>query len=209
MTISPRDALTLLDWKRQIFALYAQVRDAEEPSVAWETWRASRDELYRSHPQSPIPAADRSDYAGPYFDYHPTFRVRATVRESEPESFEIPTSGTEPMRFTRIGTAGFALEGSEHSLDIFWLDAYAGGIFVPFRDATSGETTYGAGRYLLDTVKGSDLGNEGDELVFDFNFSYNPSCAYDPRWVCPLAPPANRLDIAIEAGEKAPAPKHD
>jgi uncharacterized protein (DUF1684 family) len=73
---------------------------------------------------------------------------------------------------------------------------------VPLRDATAGTTTYGAGRYLLDTVKGADLGMEGDRLVLDFNFAYNPSCAYDPRWVCPLAPPPNRLDVAIEAGER-------
>ena len=209
MSISPTDALALLDWKRRIFALYAEVRENGNAPDAWATWRATRDELYRTHPQSPIPEDERADYAGPYFDYEPGFRVTASVRDSDPESFEIPTSGTDPMRFTRIGTAEFTLEGSTQSLDVFWLDAYAGGLFVPFRDTTSGQTTYGAGRYLLDTVKGSDLGSEGDSLVFDFNFAYNPSCAYDPRWVCPLAPPSNRLGIAIEAGEKAPAPKRD
>ena len=209
MTISPHDALALLDWKRRIFSLYAEIREMTDTRAAWTTWRETRDQIFRSHPQSPVPESERSDYAGPYFDYDPRFRVTATVRDAEPESFEIPTSGTEPMRFTRIGTAEFTLEGSARSLDVFWLDAYAGGLFVPFRDTTSGQTTYGAGRYLLDTVKGSDLGNEGDDLVFDFNFAYNPSCAYDPRWVCPLAPPSNRLDIAIEAGEKAPAPKRD
>lgn len=209
MTISPTDALALLEWKRRIFALYGEVRETEDARDAWTRWRDVRDELYRSHPQSPIPNTEREGYRGPYFDYDPRFRVAATIHDAEPESFEIPTSGTEPMRFTRIGTAGFTVDGDRHSLDVFWLDAYAGGLFVPFRDATSGQTTYGAGRYLLDTVKGSDLGSDGDGLVFDFNFSYNPSCAYDPRWVCPLAPPSNRLDIAIEAGEKAPAPKRD
>ncbi len=89
---------------------------------------------------------------------------------------------------------------------MYWLDAYAGGLFVPFRDATSGHETYGAGRYLLDTVKGADLGTDDGRLVLDFNFAYNPSCAYDPRWVCPLAPEPNRLDIAIGAGESSPAP---
>jgi uncharacterized protein (DUF1684 family) len=77
-------------------------------------------------------------------------------------------------------------------------------MFLSFADATSGRETYGACRYLLDTVKGADLGERGGELVIDFNFSYNPSCAYDPRWVCPLAPPGNRLAVPVRAGERAP-----
>ena len=82
------------------------------------------------------------------------------------------------------------------------LDGYGGGVFLSFADATSGTETYGACRYLLDTVKGSDLGEHGGRLVLDFNFAYNPSCAYDPRWVCPLAPPGNRLAIPVRAGER-------
>ena len=96
----------------------------------------------------------------------------------------------------------FALGGAEHELDLFWLEGYGGGLYLPFADATSGTETYGAGRYLLDTVKGADLGMEGDRLVLDFNLAYNPSCAYDPRWLCPLAPPANRLAVAVRAGER-------
>jgi uncharacterized protein (DUF1684 family) len=87
-------------------------------------------------------------------------------------------------------------------LDLYWLEGYGGGLFVPFADATSGDETFGAGRYLLDTVKGADLGTEHGRLVLDFNFSYQPSCAYDSRWACPLAPPANRLDMRVEAGER-------
>ncbi len=87
-------------------------------------------------------------------------------------------------------------------MDLYWLEGYAGGLFVPFADATSGATTYGAGRYLLDTVKGADLGTRDGRLVLDFNFAYNPSCSYDPRWSCPLAPPGNRLTVAITAGER-------
>ena len=77
-------------------------------------------------------------------------------------------------------------------------------MFVPFRDGTSGAETYGGGRYVLDTVKGADLGMDGERLVLDFNFAYNPSCSYDPRWVCPLSPPANRLPVAVRAGERMP-----
>ena len=73
---------------------------------------------------------------------------------------------------------------------------------MPFRDATAGSSTYGAGRYLLDTAKGADLGLDGGLLVLDFNFSYHPSCRYDPAWQCPLAPPQNVLAVAIEAGER-------
>lgn len=88
---------------------------------------------------------------------------------------------------------------------MYWLEAYGGGVFLPLADATSGHETYGGGRYLLDTVKGSDLGGEDGRLVLDFNFAYNPSCAYDPRWACPLTPPANRLGAGIRAGERTSA----
>ena len=87
------------------------------------------------------------------------------------------------------------------TLEVLWLEEYSGGVFLPFRDATSGQTTYGGGRYLLDTAKGADLGSRGDELVLDFNFAYHPSCKYDPQWVCPLAPLGNRLQVAVDAGE--------
>lgn len=205
MTISTHDALTLLDWKRRIFDLYATVRAQDNPQRAWNMWVSTRDDLFRTHAQSPLSPSDRDRGRVGYFAYEPAARVMGTLRDAEPQDFEIPTSGTEHMRFTRIGFCDFGLQGTSLTLEVYWLAAYAGGLFVPFADRTSGTTTYGAGRYLLDTVKGSDLGTDGDGLVLDFNFAYNPSCAYDPRWVCPLAPPPNRLDIAIEAGEKTPA----
>jgi uncharacterized protein (DUF1684 family) len=98
--------------------------------------------------------------------------------------------------------ARFRLGESDCELELYWLDAYGGGLFVPFADATSGTETYGAGRYLLDTVKGADLGVENGRLVLDFNLAYNPSCSYDPRWACPLSPPANRLAVPVRAGER-------
>lgn len=89
-------------------------------------------------------------------------------------------------------------------LALFWIDVYGGGLFVPFRDGTSGNGTYGGGRYLLDTVKGADLGSTADgRLILDFNFAYHPSCHYDPRWSCPLAPRENWLAARIEAGERS------
>ena len=90
------------------------------------------------------------------------------------------------------------------SLSVFWMAGYAGGLFIPFRDATNGTETYGAGRYLLDAAKSADLGPGAapGSIVLDFNFAFQPSCAFDPIWACPLAPPENRLDLRIEAGER-------
>lgn len=205
MTISTGDALALLDWKHRIFDLYAAVRRDENPRLAWQIWVETRDHLFRTHPQSPISETRRKTYAGSYFDYDPGLRVHGELRDVAPADIEIGTSGDQPMRFTRIGACDFAIGDRSLTLDVYWMAAYAGGLFVPFRDLTAGHETYGAGRYLLDTVKGSDLGTENGKLVLDFNFAYNPSCAYDARWVCPLAPQGNRLDVAIEAGERTPA----
>ncbi|HEX2048996.1 MAG TPA: DUF1684 domain-containing protein, partial [Actinomycetota bacterium] len=131
-------------------------------------------------------------------------RVLADVAPAEPVTYDIATSTESSYSFTRFGVARFELRGRALELEVYWLEGYGGGVFLPFRDATSGAQTYGGGRYLLDTVKGADLGHDGDRLVLDFNFAYNPSCAYDPRWTCPLAPPRNRLDVAVHAGERAP-----
>ena len=126
-----------------------------------------------------------------------------TVEPAERVTREIATSGEHPYSFTRFARVRFTL-AEEHALDLYWLDGYGGGVYLCFADATSGNETYGAGRYLLDTVKGSDLGEQNGKLVLDFNFAYNPSCSYDPRWVCPLAPPGNRLAAPIRGGERYP-----
>jgi uncharacterized protein (DUF1684 family) len=197
MTVA--ETLQLLDWKRRIFALYAEIRASSDPEAAWQLWRSTRDELFRTHPQSPQPG-----YSGlTYYDYDPAARVLADLEDVEAPPEAIETSGPEPMMFTPFARAHFELRGDALTLELDWLASYAGGVFVCYRDTTSGKETYGGGRYLLDTVKGADLGEEEGRLVIDFNFSYNPSCVYDPSWVCPLAPPANRLAVAVEAGEKA------
>ena len=201
--MNPSEAFELLDWKRRIFDLYATVRAEESSERAWRFWREVRDEMFRTHPQSPIPSESREAFQGlPFFDYNPDYAVRAKLETAPEENYEIGTSGDSTMSFTRFATASIDVEGEALTLEVYWLDAYGGGVFLPFRDATSGKETYGAGRYLLDTVKGADLGSVGDEIVVDFNFAYNPSCAYDPRWVCPLAPPPNRLQVPIPAGER-------
>jgi uncharacterized protein len=200
------ETMALLDWKRRMFGLYSQLRAHDDPQKAWELWRSTRDDMFKSHVQSPIPEDQRASFSGlDLFAYGPDYRVVGEVRDADEQHYEIPTSGDITMRFTRIGVCTFSLGGVDLELELYWLDAYGGGLFLPFRDATSGKETYGAGRYLFDTVKGADLGTKESEITLDFNFAYNPSCAYDPRWVCPLAPPPNRLEVPVRAGEKVPA----
>jgi uncharacterized protein (DUF1684 family) len=197
------DELSLLDWKRRVFGLYEAIRADPQPERAWTRWRETRDDLFRAHPQSPLPPETRRSFPGlPLFDYDPALRVLAAVEPAEVEIRQIATSGEQPYAFRRFARARFELGGAEQSLALFWLEGYGGGVFLSFADTTSGRETYGACRYLLDTVKGADLGEEDGRLVLDFNFAYNPSCCYDPRWVCPLAPPENRLAVAIRAGER-------
>ena len=201
------DAFALLDWKRRVFALYQSVRSTPDAETAWNLWRDGRDDLFRTHPQSPLPEAERGDFTGlQYFEYARQLRVLADVQAVEPEPRQIGASGGQSVLFRRFATASFMLEGQELSLDLHWLEGYGGGIFVAFADATSGSEAYGGGRYVLDSVKGADLGQDGERLVLDFNFAYNPSCAYDPRWVCPLAPASNRLPIPVRAGELVAEP---
>lgn len=194
------EELDLLDWRRRVFALYAEVR-ARAPREAHERWREVRDDLFGSHPQSPFDPPERAAFAGlRYFDYDPRFRVTAPVLPRPADRFEIQTSTGDQLAMRRFG----AVELEWGTLDVFWIDVYGGGVFVPLLDATSGRSTYGGGRYLLDTVKGADLGSaERGELVLDLNFAYNPSCHYSPRWSCPLASRDSRLPVAIEAGERS------
>ena len=195
------DFLTLLDWRRRVADLYSGVRaklPADAPG-AHALWRSTRDGLFREHPQSPVPAAERDAFRGlPYYPYDPRFAKRGKVRQLPEERYDVGTSTGGVIPFVRFG----AVDLDVGTLEVFWLDAYSGGVFLPFRDATAGNTTYGGGRYLLDTAKSADLGSVEDELVLDFNFAYHPSCVYDPKWVCPLAPLGNRLQVAVEAGER-------
>jgi uncharacterized protein (DUF1684 family) len=116
---------------------------------------------------------------------------------------EVPLQDDGMLRMQRLAKVHFPIAGSTVSLTLFRLHGYAGGLFLPFRDASSRSgKTYAGTRYLFDTIKSADLGEENGKLVLDFNFAYNPSCAYHPRWVCPLAPAENWLDLAIPAGEQ-------
>jgi len=211
-----RASLELADWRRRIAALYVEVREraAADPRVAWERWRAVREALYREHPQSPVPAAEREAFWARHWPYDPALRFAVEVElavEPMPEAGgagaafppALPMSTGTPLDFRRIGQVSVPFPAGTRTLGLFWMAGYAGGLFLPFRDATNGHETYGAGRYLLDAAKSADLGAEPDgRLILDFNFAFQPSCAFDPAWACPLAPPENRLEIRVEAGER-------
>ena len=128
----------------------------------------------------------------------PSWRLRAAVtpiEEGSPIEVELPEGRVRLRRFATVPVRAAALT-------LFWIEGYGGGLFLPFQDLTNGAGTYGGGRYLYDTIKGADLGADSGQVVLDFNFAYNPSCAYSPDWVCPLAPRENSLPFAVEAGER-------
>lgn len=193
--------LDLWDYRRRVHDIYRIVREGAPGEETWTEWRAARDRLFVEHPQSPI--EDRKSFEGlAYFAYDPESKTLGRFIPVDNESEVIGTSDEGTARFVKTGTLQFELKGSQASLDVLWLDAYGGGVFLPFRDASNGDSTYGGGRYLLDTVKGADLGHQGDDVVLDFNYAYHPSCVHSSRWSCPLAPPANRLGIPVPAGER-------
>jgi len=198
------DAVTLADYREHVARMYLADTDLAG-------FRRARDELFRTHPQSALPVADRAGFTGlRYFPETADARVAVSMApiDAKPDdTVEIDTGGADGvLRYRPIGV----LDTPWGPLTLFWLHAYGGGLFLPFRDGTglpgtSGSRTYGGGRYLTDTVKGTfgrGLAFESpDRVRLDFNYAYNPSCAYDPQWACPLAPPQNRLTAEIPAGE--------
>ncbi|MGH2720385.1 MAG: DUF1684 domain-containing protein [Actinomycetota bacterium] len=153
-----------------------------------------------THPDSPLPPEKRASFTGVNVaPYDPRLRFELEIdTDVAPERLEVPTATDGVVPFERVGTLHLPGLGD---LDVWWLASYGGGVFVPVKDALAGTETYGGGRYLIDTVKGADLGGDGRWLVVDLNFAYNPSCAYDPAWACPLAPSGNTLPSPVQAGE--------
>ena len=197
-------AFEVADWRRRVFALYAEVRASAEVELAHELWRRGRDELFAQHPSTPLLPADRAGFTGlPVEPYDPAWRFTVEVQEAEPKRMDVETGTDGIVPFERIGIAAVPGVGA---LDVWKLGSYGGGIFVPIKDALARVPggTYGGGRYLIDTIKGADLGQGAGatSLVLDFNFAYNPSCAYDPGWACPLAQAGNTVDVEIPVGER-------
>ena len=194
------DALDVVDWRRRTFALYAEVRAAADPAHGHAQWVRGRDVLFAEHPASPLLPEDRGGFAGlPVPAYDPAWRFEADLRAADPEPWSVETGTDGTVAFERLGSVDLDGVGS---LDVWRLTSYGGGLFVPLKDATSGRGSYGGGRYLLDTVKGADLGTANGRLVLDLNFAYAPSCAHDPAWACPLAPAGNTLEVDVPVGEQ-------
>ncbi len=194
----------LLDYRRRVAELYAQVRRSNlSDAERWWQFREGRDELFRTHPQSALPEEQKAAFAGlRYYPYNPALRfVLAVDTDVEPAIVEMALQDDGLARMRRFGKIQFVVDDRAVSLSLFWMMGYGGGVFLPFRDLSGRDETYGGGRYLLDTIKHADLGQDGDRLIVDFNYAYNPSCAYNPRWHCPLAPQENWLPVAIRAGE--------
>ena len=199
-----QDAIDLADWRRRVGDLYRLNGDN-----VMADFRHKRDDLFKTHPQSPIEADERSHFTGlDYFEPDPAFRVTARMEPGDGDELVIDTGGEDgAIKYRRVGKLVFQLAGEECSLTVLGLVQYAGGLFVPFKDATAGHETYGGGRYLFDTAKDTDglvlVPTPGsNEVTLDFNYAYNPSCVYSARWACPLAPPENTLKVAVRAGER-------
>ena len=199
-----RVSLTLLDWRRRTAAAFAAYRTADSPEEGWRRWRAQRGALLAAHPDSALPPGSEV----PFAPYDPALRREVPLDpDVAPAHLDVPTGTDGVVPMDRIGVLHLPGLGQ---LDVWWLGSYGGGLFVPVKDGTAGRTTYGGGRYLLDTAKGADHGGEVDlgtgrgTLVVDLNLAYSPSCAYDPAWACPLAPPGNVLVPEVLAGELLP-----
>jgi uncharacterized protein (DUF1684 family) len=200
MSSAVATSLATLDWRRQVFALHADVRRAREPAEGHRAWVAGRNRLLSTHPASPVPAARRGGFAAPVGAYDPALRYTVPIDPAGPPATWSAGTSDGAVPFSRLGTVHLPGLGR---LDVWWLTSYGGGVFLPVHDTSP--DTYGGGRYVLDTVKGADLGSPAaGVLVVDLNFAYNPSCAYSPAWTCPLAPQSNRLAVPVPGGERVP-----
>lgn len=198
------DAYALADWRRRINDLYAAVRATRDARAGWALWHETRSHMFQCHPMSPLPKQARSGhYDIPVFPYDPSLRFEVSldpVTGATPLQFDLGADG--PMQARPVArTRGLQRLGAE--LTLYWIEGYGGGLFLPFRDATNGHGSYGGGRYLIDAIKGADLGlNRDGRLICDFNFAYTPSCAFSDGYVCPLSPAENTLPQPVRAGER-------
>jgi uncharacterized protein (DUF1684 family) len=170
--------------------------DRVKPSEL-QQFRSEKDRVFARDPSSPLTHEQRHGFRGlAYFEENPGLVIHATVdRNVEPGEVRMATSAGEEQVYQRYGVARFTVDGQPAQVMLYASDD-SDELFIPFRDATSGKETYGAGRYL-------EVHAHGDEITIDFNYAYNPNCAYDPSWSCPLPPPENWLKVPIRAGEKS------
>ncbi|MBA3724222.1 MAG: DUF1684 domain-containing protein [Candidatus Levybacteria bacterium] len=206
-----QDYFDLYDYRQRVFLMYKKrnslLQQGASHAAILKEFREEKDELFASHPQSALDNDQRTKFKGlSYFPYSKDLVFEAEVIEIPPRAVTVPKNPYEAMTMTSIAQVTFAIAGQPATLSIYWIDVYGGGLFLPFHDGTSPDISYGAGRYLFDTIKGSSFlestRNGKNTIILDFNYAYNPSCAYNPLWVCPLAPVENRITPRIEAGEK-------
>ena len=169
-----------------------------EPVSELSEFRRAKDDFFANHPQSPLTPEQRRGFRGlKYYDENPALAVVV-----EPELFESPelvdmqTSTGDSAPYLRWARVRFEVEGQPAELTVY-RDPVSGDLFLPFQDVNAGGETYGAGRYL--EVEELPDGR----LLLDFNYAYNPYCAYNDAWSCPLPPPENRLRVAIRTGERS------
>ena len=194
--------LELADWRREVARIYVAVRAQRTAAGAHRLWREGRDRLFREHPQSPLEPSDPARVSGlPYWPYDADLRFELPLIPAGERHLALPSGDDGSTSLRRVGQVQLPYP-LESTLDVWWLDQYAGGLFLPLRDATAGTSSYGGGRYLLDTAKGADLGSLDRKLTIDLNFLYHPSCRYSDKWQCPLAPEGNRIVAAVHAGER-------
>ena len=188
------DYLDLYDYRCRVAEMYRTRRqatlDGEDSATVLQRFRQSRDELFAKHSQSALDQEQKRQFQGlRYFPYNPAMCIEADLeKDVEPLLLSVAMNAEETMTMTTVARLHFTLEDVNVSLSLYWLNIYGGG------------------RYLFDTIKGSDFlpvpGSSGNErILLDFNYAYNPSCAYNDRWVCPLAPIENRLKVPVRAGE--------
>ncbi|RME84515.1 MAG: DUF1684 domain-containing protein, partial [Caldilineae bacterium] len=155
---TPTDAIALAEWRRSVAELYARVRElaATSPEAAWRMFREGRDALFARHSQTPLSPEQLARFHGlDYFPYDPAWRVLATVEAGvEHHAYSVDLGEDGVLRYTRVARLHFTVVDAPASLDLYWIEGYGGGLFLPFRDLSNGSETYGGGRYLLDTIKG-------------------------------------------------------
>lgn len=178
--------LDLADYRRHVAELYAHVRAETSPEKAHSNFVARRNQLFANHPQSALNPKQKASFEGlEYFPYNSNYRfVVEPDFAVKPELVDIKLRDDGKVQLRRVAYLSIPFPEASATLSLFWI------------------TGYGGGRYLLDTIKHADLGQEGQKLILDFNFAYNSSCAYSSLWDCPLAPFENKLELAILAGEK-------
>ena len=157
--------------------------------------REEKNEFFRSHPQSPFTQEQKHAFNGlKYYPENPSLRLEISVeKSSDQKAVSIQTTGGTPQNYQRYGQFTFEVEGKEAKLTLY---SNEDGFFMPLVDGKAGVETYPAGRYL----EVEQLAN--GKFLVDFNLAYNPYCAYNEQWSCPITPPENRLRAAIRAGEK-------